>query len=142
MKKLWKWLARNVASFQALGALAVFGTAVVTIWFFWKSSTPDLLLSVQRNVSTIPVDLSEWSKDVADVLRYLPEKSANEPHFLDDLRPLAASDTAKRLPFLVPELGLDRFKLVVTNQANHTVSGTRLRVTGQVGRLWDVRAMS
>ena len=143
--KLWNWLSRNVASFQALGqglaGLAVAGTAVVVIWGFWESSTPDLLLWSQRNESTIPVDLIKWSKNVAEELQSLPKQSVNEPPILDRLRPLAASDIAKRLPHLYSRDGLERLTLVVKNQAKHTVTGTRLRVMGLLGRLWDVHAL-
>jgi hypothetical protein len=138
---MWRWFARNVRSFQALAALAGIIAAVVTgLVYLQKATKPDLLFWAQWDNSTIPVDLIEWSKDVADGLKFLPKQLADEPLFLERLRPLAASDTAKRLPFLRSYQGLDRLALSVTNQAKHTVSGTRLQVTGLQGRLWDVYA--
>jgi hypothetical protein len=87
--KLWKWLGRNVHSFQALGALAVFGTVVVGLWFYLQNATKrDLLLWAHRNESTIPVDLIEWSTNVEEELQLLPKKLADEPLVLDRLRAL------------------------------------------------------
>jgi hypothetical protein len=139
--KLWSWLKRNVRALEALVAVVAIITAVVASWPYLQNATKrDLLLEVQRNESTIPFDLMKWSKDVAFALELLPKQLADEPLFLDRLRPLATSDTAKRLPFLNSSQGLALLTLTVKNQANHTVSGTRLYVTDLQGRLWDVYA--
>ena len=71
MKKLWEWLGRNVHALEALGAVVVIIAAVVALWpYLQKAIKSDLLLEVQRNESTIPGDLIEWSNDVAEDLNF------------------------------------------------------------------------
>ncbi|MCG8094134.1 MAG: hypothetical protein JAZ17_11005 [Candidatus Thiodiazotropha endolucinida] len=131
----WNWLRENSAALQSVAALAVIISASFAGWSYVnRSYSPELTVRLNIDESTIPEDLTNFTKEVVLFLEWDKDKllGAEDNPRIDSI---LNSSVIKRIQ--ASPLTLDRAHIEVINNSEKIISGVRVRLDN-IHSFWGI----